>query len=345
VVSRYYIYGEGLVSQIDAAGNSHYYHFDPTGHTLALTDASGNVTDKYAYAPYGFTTVDGVTPNPFKYVGRHGVMDDGNGLHYMRARYYSEEIKRFMSLDGLHGDMINAQALNRYAYVLGNPVSFIDASGLAAKSYGWHLWGTVSSIGDYAYKRKHYVKYLYKLPLHVKKSADKVLTEVPVDLARVYIGDPAQGAIDACTKDIEMESRLDMKALGCASGSILNIAGASLDVFNPINIINVSIRTPIREIAGGDKQFEKELQDVANLVIGLGQIRKLTKNLIHARIGLIRSKKAVRTIMAKVNKRGLAGNQAQYAYYSRKYHELLLGAMSFINQTIKVYTSYGNGRD
>ena len=131
VIDRYYIYGEGLVSQIDAAGNSHYYHFDPTGHTLALTDASGNVTDKYAYAPYGFTTVDGATPNPFKYVGRYGVMDDGNGLHYMRARYYSEEIKRFVSLDGLHGDMVNAQALNRYAYVLGNPVMGVDASGLA----------------------------------------------------------------------------------------------------------------------------------------------------------------------------------------------------------------------
>ena len=133
VVSRYYIYGEGLVSQIDAAGLSHYYHYDPTGHTLALTDASGNVTDKYAYAPYGLTTVDGATPNPFKYVGRHGVMDDGNGLHYMRARYYSEEIKRFVSLDGLHGDVLNPQSLNRYAYVLGNPVSNIDPSGLSSK--------------------------------------------------------------------------------------------------------------------------------------------------------------------------------------------------------------------
>jgi RHS repeat-associated protein len=123
------VYGEGLVSQIDASGDSHYYHFDPTGHTLALTDAAGGVSDKYAYAPYGFTTEEGLTVNPFKYVGRYGVMDDGNGLHYMRARYYKEAIKRFVSLDGLHGDVLSPQSLNRYAYVLGNPVMGIDPSG------------------------------------------------------------------------------------------------------------------------------------------------------------------------------------------------------------------------
>ncbi|MCP4993826.1 MAG: RHS repeat protein, partial [Gammaproteobacteria bacterium] len=38
-VTNYYLYGDGLVSQISAASDSHYYHFDPTGHTLALTDA------------------------------------------------------------------------------------------------------------------------------------------------------------------------------------------------------------------------------------------------------------------------------------------------------------------
>lgn len=31
----------------------------------------------------------GKPDTPFRFVGRHGVMDDGNGLHYMRARYYS----------------------------------------------------------------------------------------------------------------------------------------------------------------------------------------------------------------------------------------------------------------
>lgn len=133
VITNYYLYGEGLVSQISAANDSHYYHFDPTGHTLALSDSSGNVTDSYAYAPYGFTTKQGSTLNPFLFVGKHGVMDDGNGLHYMRARYYKEDIKRFVSLDALHGDITSPQALNRYAYALDNPVTYTDPSGLSVK--------------------------------------------------------------------------------------------------------------------------------------------------------------------------------------------------------------------
>jgi len=47
----------------------------------------------------------------------------------MRARYYKPDIKRFISLDTLHGDILNPQALNRYAYVLGNPVMGVDPSG------------------------------------------------------------------------------------------------------------------------------------------------------------------------------------------------------------------------
>jgi RHS repeat-associated protein len=135
-MQRYYIYGDGLVSQIDTAGNSHYYHYDPTGHTLALSDASGDVSDTYAYSPYGFTSNTGVTQNPFRFVGKYGVMDDENGLHYMRARYYSEGTKRFLSLDALHGDITNPQALNRYAYVLGNPVMGVDPSGLCTGETG-----------------------------------------------------------------------------------------------------------------------------------------------------------------------------------------------------------------
>jgi len=145
VISNYYIYGEGLVSQITAAGVSHYYHYGPTGNTLALTNSAGSVSDTFAYAPYGFTTSTGATHNPFRFVGKHGVMDDGNGLHYMRARYYKEDIKRFVSLDALHGDIMTPQKLNRYAYALGNPVMGIDPSGKAVadpKEVGVNLFTT-----------------------------------------------------------------------------------------------------------------------------------------------------------------------------------------------------------
>ena len=66
----------------------------------------------------------------FGYNGRDGVVTDKNGLIYMRARYYSPEMRRFVNADILAGTITNAITLNRYAYANGNPVSFVDPLGL-----------------------------------------------------------------------------------------------------------------------------------------------------------------------------------------------------------------------
>jgi RHS repeat-associated protein len=57
-------------------------------------------------------------------------MHDANGLYYMRARYYHPELKRFLNRDVLKGDILEGQTLNRYAYVNGDPVSYVDPLGL-----------------------------------------------------------------------------------------------------------------------------------------------------------------------------------------------------------------------
>jgi len=72
----------------------------------------------------------GTTATPFLYNGRDGVMTDANGLYYMRARYYNPEIKRFVNQDVLRGKVASGQSLNRYAYVSGQPVSYVDPLGL-----------------------------------------------------------------------------------------------------------------------------------------------------------------------------------------------------------------------
>jgi RHS repeat-associated protein len=58
-------------------------------------------------------------------------MTDSNGLYYMRARFYNPEIRRFVNQDVLLGNVNEGQTLNRYAYVTGRPVSFVDPFGLA----------------------------------------------------------------------------------------------------------------------------------------------------------------------------------------------------------------------
>lgn len=69
----------------------------------------------------------------FGYNGRDGVVTDTNGLCYMRARYYSPDMRRFINADIIAGKISNAVTLNRYAYANGNPVSNVDPFGLHPK--------------------------------------------------------------------------------------------------------------------------------------------------------------------------------------------------------------------
>ncbi len=53
----------------------------------------------------------------------------GHGLIYMRARYYSPDMKRFVNADVIAGEISNAVTLNRYARVKGNQLLFMDPIG------------------------------------------------------------------------------------------------------------------------------------------------------------------------------------------------------------------------
>ena len=84
----------------------------------------------------------------FLYNGQYGVASDANGLYYMRARYYNIDIMRFINQDILTGSIDSSQSLNRYAYVEGNPVNFLDPFGLDESLYdelhkkvlGFNFW-------------------------------------------------------------------------------------------------------------------------------------------------------------------------------------------------------------
>jgi len=126
----FYVYGLGLIGQ-EQNGIYTTYHFDLRGSTVALTDASGIVTDRFQYAPYGeLVKRTGKTSTQFLYNGRFGVMADGNGLYYMRTRYYNPEIRQFVNQDPIMGSVADTQSLNRFAYVKGSPVLYVDPLGL-----------------------------------------------------------------------------------------------------------------------------------------------------------------------------------------------------------------------
>ncbi len=128
-----YIYGLGLVYKLDATDTPYYYHYNFTGHTVAMSDVDGNIVNSYAYTPFGIlTNHEENVSNPFRYVGKFGVIDDENGLLYMRARYYDSEIGRFIVKDPIGFD----GGVNLYGYVHNNPVNLIDPFGLLTFQLG-----------------------------------------------------------------------------------------------------------------------------------------------------------------------------------------------------------------
>ncbi len=129
----YYVYGpEGLSYEVSYNATStkeldvKYYHSDHLGSTIALSDTTGTVTDRYSYDVSGLSNhIKGNSSTPFLYVGAYGVQTDPNGLINMRARYYDPHTQRFLTADpsGFSG------GLNWYLYANGNPLMYVDIDG------------------------------------------------------------------------------------------------------------------------------------------------------------------------------------------------------------------------
>jgi RHS repeat-associated protein len=61
---------------------------------------------------------------------------------YAILRFDSNRLGRFLQADVLHGSIANPQSLNRFSYVLNNPVNFIDPLGLQCIDGVWNEKGS-----------------------------------------------------------------------------------------------------------------------------------------------------------------------------------------------------------
>lgn len=122
-----------------AAEKVFFYHTDPSGTPLAMTDQNGIVVWRADYKPFGEEqTITGPIENNEKFIGKE--KDKETGLYYFGARYMDPRIGRFISTDPVgpvepwnsktnHEMLLNPQNLNSYAYGLNNPYRYKDANG------------------------------------------------------------------------------------------------------------------------------------------------------------------------------------------------------------------------
>jgi RHS repeat-associated protein len=114
-----------------------YYHTDHLGSSNVITNVSGGNAEGVYYYPFGATRLQtGGDCVNHKFTGQE---EDGEtGLYNYGARYYDPVLGRFTSADSIVPDYTNPQALNRYSYVLNNPLKYIDPTGQEATDYDYY---------------------------------------------------------------------------------------------------------------------------------------------------------------------------------------------------------------
>jgi RHS repeat-associated protein len=108
---------------------------DHLGTPRLVTNEAGTNLAFHIYWPYGQEASDPLQDElRMKFTGHERDSYDlsslADDLDYMRARFANPIVGRFQRVDPLSGWLGAPQTSNRYAYALGNPIIFSDATGL-----------------------------------------------------------------------------------------------------------------------------------------------------------------------------------------------------------------------
>ena len=127
-VTKYYVIAGWRVA-MDGLGGSQYLLTDHLGSFVAVTDASGVLIEdsEQRYMPFGEPRLEATLSTDFGYTGQRAL--EATGLMDYNARWYDAALGRFLQPDTIVILPYYPQNLNRFSYVLNNPVSFNDPSG------------------------------------------------------------------------------------------------------------------------------------------------------------------------------------------------------------------------
>ncbi len=141
-----------------------YIHKDHLGSVDVITDSAGAVVERQSFDAWGrrrtvayntgtatwsvtYPATPGSAETHRGFTGHE--MLDAVGLVHMGGRIYDPITARFLSPDPFVQSPDNLQNLNRYSYVLNNPLSFTDPSGFFFKSIGKFFkkhWKTIAAV-------------------------------------------------------------------------------------------------------------------------------------------------------------------------------------------------------
>jgi RHS repeat-associated protein len=143
-VKRQFIYGNGIdeVIRMDVYNGSaitpYYFHSNAIGSTTAVTDANGQVVERYKYGLFGMPTFMDAACNviPKSTIGNNILFqgreyEPETNFYYFRARHLDPIMGRFLQTDPMGYE----DSLNLYQALNMNPVNFTDPFGLYTDFY------------------------------------------------------------------------------------------------------------------------------------------------------------------------------------------------------------------
>lgn len=124
-----FVYANGRLLAEYENSTTYFVTTDHLGSTRLMTAMNKSVYDSMDYMPFG-EQIAGATGSTHKFTGKE--RDAESNLDNFGARYNSSQLGRFMSPDpeNYGANPTNPQSWNMYAYVLNNPLTFVDPFGL-----------------------------------------------------------------------------------------------------------------------------------------------------------------------------------------------------------------------
>ncbi len=145
--------GQGVVAvhneQTNGESFTHYWHKDHLGSLQAVSDEDGELVQVLSYDAWGKrrnpdgSSIEEEEEHEYDrgFTGHEHI--DWFSLINMNGRIYDPVVGRFISPDPFIQDDMDLQNLNRYSYVLNNPLSYNDPSGYFFKKIG----GALKKVG------------------------------------------------------------------------------------------------------------------------------------------------------------------------------------------------------
>jgi RHS repeat-associated protein len=131
---NYYVAGRHVAvrTHVGAGNTMRYVLTDHLGSTSVTVDENGGSVTRQGYYPFGGVRyVDGVLPTDREFTGQ--IADDSTGLAFFNARYLDVGLGRFISADTDVPASQGPQGLNRYSFVVNNPLKYTDPTGHRAE--------------------------------------------------------------------------------------------------------------------------------------------------------------------------------------------------------------------